>query len=196
AVSSFEGGGSECTDGGSSAPDVSTVPAAAVPSAAAVLSGDVTASSTASGASSVSSASTAAARVASTTSTSAPARLITIRGRPSSTSERTPTIIPGSSYTGIGVGPYSLSAVSFRVTTVNLPSRDGQYGALAGDDLMNAPVNDCPRIDPSLIPSRTSSANGVLEYRVTVSRPRSSSRISNGTPSGTDPRSLGVPCNV
>ena len=96
----------------------------------------------------------------------------------------------------MGVGPYSTSAISWRVTNVRCPSPAGRYGP-RGSDLMNRPVKLWPVMSPLRIDSSTSSARGVLLYRVTVSSPRPSARGgSNGVPSGTDPRSDGVPCNV
>jgi hypothetical protein len=55
------------------------------------------------------------------------------------------------------------------------------------------PVNDWAVIDPLRMFSRTSSANGVPEYRARVSSPRASGRMSTGVAIGIDPRSEGVP---
>ena len=100
---------------------------------------------------------------------------------------------------GNGVGPYSVISTSLRVTTVNSPDLDrrnppaGHGGIGPGEP---ATMNDCPVIAPVRIASSTSSASGVLLYRVTVYRPRESARTSSGVPIGSDARSDGVPCNV
>jgi len=99
---------------------------------------------------------------------------------------RTPRI-SAPEYAGHSTGPYSRRPSSVRRTVRRFPAESGRCRSprrSCGSDRTIRPVKLWEVIAWSSISDRISSPVAVREYRVRVSSPRASGRISTGTPIG------------